>query len=93
MKNRRLTAWPAGTADGQRHADRPSSFFSKVSSDYLLVVDSAADVSCEPHSLQRLFTIARDTGAGFIYSDFLVATANSLVRMSPERLSAGVHSR
>ncbi len=71
-------AWPVGT-ETVKAANRPSSFFSKVSSDYLLVVDSAADVSCEPRSLQRLFNIARDTGAGFIYSDFLVATANSLV--------------
>ena len=71
-------AWPVGT-ETVKAANRPSSFFSKVSSDYLLVVDSAADVSCEPRSLQRLFNIARDTGAGFIYSDFLVATANGLV--------------
>jgi hypothetical protein len=63
-------AWPVGT-ETVKAVNRPSSFFSKVSSDYLLVVDSAADVSCEPRSLQRLFNIARDT--------FLVATANGLV--------------
>ena len=71
-------AWPVGT-ETVKTANRPSSFFRKVSSDYLLVVDSAADVSCEPRSLQRLFNIARDTGAGFIYSDLLVATANGLI--------------
>ena len=71
-------AWPVGK-ETVKTANRPSSFFDKVSSDYLLVVDSAADVSCQPRSLQRLFNIARDTGAGFIYSDFLVATPNGLV--------------
>lgn len=71
-------AWPAGT-ETVKTANRPSSFFRKVSFDYLLVLDSAKDVSCELRSLQRLFTIARDTGAGFIYSDFLVGTAKGLV--------------
>ena len=71
-------AWPVGT-ETVKTANRPSSFFRKVSSDYLLVVDSAADVSCEPRSLQRLFNIARDTGAGFIYSDFLVSTTKGLI--------------
>lgn len=63
-------AWPAG-ADTGKSAGRPSSFFNKISSDYLLAVDSTTDVSCDQHSLRRLLAIARDTGAGMIYSDFL----------------------
>lgn len=63
-------AWPAG-ADTGKSAGRPSSFFSKISSDYLLVLDSTTDVSCDQHSLRRLLAIARDTRAGVIYSDFL----------------------
>ncbi|KAF0158520.1 MAG: glycosyltransferase [Syntrophaceae bacterium] len=63
-------AWPAG-ADTGKSAGRPSSFFSKISSDYLLVLDSTTDVSCDQQSLRRLLAIARDTGAGIIYSDFL----------------------
>ena len=62
--------WPAG-ADAVKSAGRPSSFFSKISSDYLLAVDSTTDVSCDQQSLRRLLAIARDTGAGMIYSDFL----------------------
>ncbi|MDP2853151.1 MAG: DUF4922 domain-containing protein [Smithellaceae bacterium] len=63
-------AWPVG-ADTGKSVGRPSSFFSKISSDYLLAVDSTTDVSCDQHSLRRLLAIARDTGAGMIYSDFL----------------------
>ncbi len=62
--------WPAG-ADAVKAAGRPSSFFSKISSGYLLAVDSTTNVSCDQQSLRRLLAIARDTGAGMIYSDFL----------------------
>ncbi len=55
---------------------RPSSFFSNLSSDYLLAVDSAVDVLCPEHSLQRLFAVARDTGAGLVYPDFLTAATS-----------------
>ena len=63
-------AWPA-EADTVKSADRPSSFFRKISSDYLLAVDSTTNVSCDQQSLRRFLAIARDTGAGMIYSDFL----------------------
>ena len=71
-------AWPA-PAETVKPIGRPSSFFRKIPSDYWLVMDSRADVFCDPRSLQRLITIARDTGAGFVYSDFLTAAAGGLV--------------
>ena len=55
---------------------RPFSFFSNLSSDYLLAIDSGVDVQCQEHSLQRLFAVARDTGAGLVYPDFLTSVAN-----------------
>ena len=65
--------WPA---DIQTYPEirRSSWFFSRLSSDYLLVVDPTAYVSCQPRSLQKLLSIARDTRAGLIYSDFRVKT-------------------
>lgn len=71
-------AWPAGVKASGKIL-RPSLFFSHLSSDYLLVVDSTADVSCEPRSLKKLFAMARKTRAGLIYSDFLVTTGKGLV--------------
>ncbi|PKN85133.1 MAG: hypothetical protein CVU51_09245 [Deltaproteobacteria bacterium HGW-Deltaproteobacteria-1] len=55
---------------------RPSSFFNNLSSDYLLAVDSTVDVLCPEYSLQRLFAVARDTGAGLVYPDFLTAATS-----------------
>ncbi|PKN04284.1 MAG: hypothetical protein CVU74_07670, partial [Deltaproteobacteria bacterium HGW-Deltaproteobacteria-9] len=57
---------------------RPSSFFTNLSSDYLLAVDSAVNVLCPEHSLQRLFAVARDTGAGLVYPDFLTTATSGL---------------
>lgn len=67
---------------------RPSSFFGNLSSDYVLAVDSGVDVQCPEHSLQRLFAVARDTGAGIIYPDFLISatgghTAHPLTDYQP----------
>jgi len=54
-----------------RTGNRPSAFFSKISSGYLLIMDEAYDVTCDDVSLGRLLQIAGDTGAGLVYSDFL----------------------
>lgn len=63
------SVWPAGT-ETSKEIRGFSSLFKNISSDYLMVLDSVADVSCDPSSLQRLLTIARETRAGVIYSDF-----------------------
>ncbi|MDD4357899.1 MAG: DUF4922 domain-containing protein, partial [Smithellaceae bacterium] len=67
--------WPS-VSSVTRDLRRPSSFFSNLSSDYLLAVDSGVDVLCPELSLQRLFTVARNTGAGLVYPDFLTATTS-----------------
>ncbi|MHB8139521.1 MAG: DUF4922 domain-containing protein [Smithellaceae bacterium] len=71
-------AWPTG-AKTVNAARLTSAFFGKIPADYLLAIDMAADVFCEPRSLQRLINVARDTGTGFIYSDFLMASVNGPV--------------
>ncbi|HNZ09817.1 MAG TPA: hypothetical protein P5249_03990, partial [Smithellaceae bacterium] len=67
--------WPSESSI-IKETRQPSSFFRKLSSGYLLAVDSGVDVLCPEHSLQRLFTVARETGAGIVYPDFLTTTAN-----------------
>ena len=57
---------------------KPSSFFKKLSSGYLLVIDSTTDVSIDPQALKRLIDVARDTGAGIVYSDFHNRTQDSV---------------
>jgi glycosyltransferase involved in cell wall biosynthesis len=65
--------WPADVQTSPK-IRRGSLFFNRISAGYLLVVDATTDVSCRPRSLQKLFSAARDTGAGLIYSDFRVKT-------------------
>jgi len=54
-----------------KEISRPATFFKEISSGYLLVMDAVMDISCDPLSMQRLLAVARDTGAGMVYSDFL----------------------
>lgn len=62
--------WPSG--DGPfRPLKRPSVFFKSMASDYLLVMDAEKSVSCGPAELRRLLSLARDTHAGMIYSDYV----------------------
>lgn len=63
------SAWPADIQTGKEIRGF-STLFKNISSDYLMVLDSTADVLCDPSSLQRFLTIARETRAGVIYSDF-----------------------
>ncbi|MEN6360910.1 MAG: DUF4922 domain-containing protein [Smithella sp.] len=63
-------AWPADVQTTHKKVLRSSLFFNKISSDYLLVMDAATDVSCDLRALRRLVAVARDTGAGMIYSDY-----------------------
>jgi glycosyltransferase involved in cell wall biosynthesis len=57
---------------------RPSAFFSNIASEFLLLSDSSVRISCDPISLRRLFTLARDTQAGLIYSDYFLRDKNGL---------------
>ncbi len=64
-----IDAWPVWTAP-VRDMKRPAVFFQKMASGYVLVADSATDIFCDRASLERLLTLARETRAGMIYSDF-----------------------
>ncbi len=68
-----VDSWPA---DIQTYPEirRSSLFFSRLSYDYLLAMDSTAGVSCQPGALKKLFAITRDSRAGLIYSDFHLKT-------------------
>ena len=57
--------WPADVQTSPK-IRRGSLFFNRISAGYLLVVDATTDVSCRPRSLQKLFSAARDTGAGVL---------------------------
>ncbi len=57
---------------------RPAAFFKKFTSGYLLVSDEAFDVACDALALGRLATLARETGAGLVYSDFLADSEGAL---------------
>lgn len=67
--------WPS-TSSIIKEIRQSSSFFRKLSSGYLLAVDSAMDIQCSEYSMKRIFTVANDTGAGLVYPDFLKANAN-----------------
>ena len=54
-----------------RPVKRPSTFFKNLPADYLLAMDAQKDVLCGPPELRRLLAVARDTGAGLVYSDYV----------------------
>ena len=54
-----------------RPVKRPSMFFKNLPADYLLAMDAQKDVLCGPPELRRLLAVARDTGAGLVYSDYV----------------------
>ncbi|HOC60393.1 MAG TPA: DUF4922 domain-containing protein [Smithellaceae bacterium] len=58
---------------------KPSAFFAEVTSDYLLASDISANIACDPLSRQRLLTVAGETKAGLLYSDYWMAAGNSLI--------------
>ncbi len=57
---------------------RPAGFFKKLTSGYLLVSDEAFDIACDALSLDRFRTLARETGAGLVFADFLVDAGGAL---------------
>ncbi len=61
-----------------RTINRPTAFFKKFSSGYLLIADEAFDTFCDELSLRRMLKTARDTGAGLIYSDFFETGGKNL---------------
>ncbi len=61
--------WPSGSGPF-RPVKRPSTFFKNLPADYLLALDAQKDVLCGPPELKRLLAVARDTGAGMVYSDY-----------------------
>lgn len=73
-----VDAWPAGTETGEE-IRKLSSLFKNKSSEYLMVLDTATDVVCDPLALRRLLTIAGETRAGMIYSDFLDNTNGNYI--------------
>jgi glycosyltransferase involved in cell wall biosynthesis len=62
--------WPSGSGPF-RPMKRPSRFFKDLPSDYLLAMDAEKDVLCAPPELKKLLAVARDTGAGMVYSDYV----------------------
>ena len=71
-------AWPAGDVKaGELH--RPSLFINTLASNFLFVLDSAADVACDVQALGRLLRLARDVRAGMIYSDYLDNNGGRLI--------------
>lgn len=61
--------WPSGSGSF-RLVKRPSMFFKNLTADYLLAMDTQKDVLCGLPELKRLLAVARDTGAGLVYSDY-----------------------
>lgn len=47
-------------------------FLKKITSGYLWIMDSAMVIACDRFAMRRLLSIARETGAGLVYSDFLL---------------------
>jgi len=62
--------WPSGRRPF-RPVKRPSTFFKNLPADYLLALDAQQDVLCGLPELKRLLAVARDTGAGMVYSDYV----------------------
>jgi glycosyltransferase involved in cell wall biosynthesis len=71
------SAWPT-PVEASVEITKPASFFKKLSSGFLLVTDSTRDVSVDAYALRRLLCIARDTGAGIVYSDFFDRTQDTV---------------
>ncbi len=71
------SVWPT-PAESAAEIKKPSPFFKKLSSGYLLAVDSTREVSIDSHALARLLCVARDTGAGIVYSDFFDRIQNTV---------------
>jgi glycosyltransferase involved in cell wall biosynthesis len=55
-----------------RRVEHPASFFTRFPLGYFLMANDAFAIECKAPSLRRLIDIAVDTGAGLVYSDFLV---------------------
>lgn len=77
-EKRAADTWP-GKSAAVKTIRQPSSLLRHLSSDYILVLDSETNTRCDVQALRKLFTIARNTGAGLIYSDYLLATPDGLV--------------
>lgn len=64
-----MSVWPV-SALKIKNIRHLSSFLSKISGKYLLAIPCEKEVQCDEHQLRLMFTIAGDTQAGIIYTDF-----------------------
>ena len=73
-----ISVWPVNVLKIKniRHL---SSFLRKISGKYLLAVTCSNVVKCDEQSMRRMLTIAHDTQAGIIYSDFIEQKKNNFI--------------
>jgi glycosyltransferase involved in cell wall biosynthesis len=65
-----ISVWPANVLKIENIGNL-SSFLRKISGKYLLAVTGENEIKCDEQSMRRMLTIAGDTQAGIIYSDFI----------------------
>lgn len=70
---------PAGLQTSRKNLLRPSVFFQRTTSGFITVLDSAYTVDGESASLSRLLTLARETRAGLVYSDYNIRDGKRLL--------------
>jgi glycosyltransferase involved in cell wall biosynthesis len=73
-----MSVWPV-SALKIKNIRHLSSFLRKISGKYLLAVTYGKEVQCDEQSLRRMFTIAGNTQAGIIYSDFIEQKENDFI--------------
>ncbi|MFO7569858.1 MAG: DUF4922 domain-containing protein [Smithellaceae bacterium] len=70
---------PAAPHENIGAVRRPAAFFKHFPSAFLQVRDTSVRIACDPLSLRRLLTLARETGAGLIYADYIDRRGNAAV--------------
>jgi len=73
-----ISVWPAHALKIKNIHDL-SSFLKIISGKYLLAVVGGKEVKCDEQSVRRMLTIAGDTQAGIIYSDFIEQKENDFI--------------
>jgi len=73
-----ISVWPS-YALKIKNIRNLSSFCKNISGKYLLAVTCETEIKCDEQSLCRIFTIAGNTQAGIIYSDFIEHEENNFI--------------
>src|SRR5450759_3803357 len=73
-----ISVWPVNVLKIKNIHDL-SSFLKIISGKYLLAVTGGKEIKCDEQSMRRLLTIASDTQAGIIYSDFIEQKKNNFI--------------